>query len=210
MEITLSYDVVTRLILAILVGGAVGLERELHRKSAGFRTIMLICVGSCLFTMISVKMTTGGQVAANVITGVGFIGAGVILHENTRIKGLTTAASIWVSAAYGMGIGIGSSLVVVLLALVVLVGLFGFARFETWLLSIRDLREYTITLSDDLDKVEHIKEQITACDLHKRAGSQVKRNGQLVLEWSVLGRSGQQDCFVQEMLKDPEIKGIEW
>lgn len=98
--------------LAALVAGFVlGLERELKDKSAGIKTITIICMGSALFTIISMKVGTGnfdpGRIAANIITGIGFLGAGVIFKEGFNVYGLTTAGIIWISSAIGMSIGFG-------------------------------------------------------------------------------------------------------
>ncbi|HSH66426.1 MAG TPA: MgtC/SapB family protein [Bacteroidia bacterium] len=92
-----------QLLIAILIGGIIGIEREYSNKSAGFRTMILICVGATLFTILSEKISTTNddRIAANIITGIGFIGAGVVFKEGFTVTGLTTAASIWVTAALG-------------------------------------------------------------------------------------------------------------
>jgi putative Mg2+ transporter-C (MgtC) family protein len=103
-------EMLVKLALSLLVGGIVGFERELRSKSAGFRTLILICIGSTLFTIASISITQGGSVdriAANIVSGIGFIGAGVIFKGDNRINGITTAATIWVTAALGMTIGLG-------------------------------------------------------------------------------------------------------
>ena len=107
----------TKILVAILCGGILGFEREYQNKSAGFRTIILITLGATIFTIISQRI--GGsddRIAANIITGIGFIGAGVIFKGSLDVKGLTTAAVIWIAAAIGMSIGIGEYLLAVLLS----------------------------------------------------------------------------------------------
>lgn len=101
-----------RLLFAALLGGLVGLERELKRKSAGVRTNLLICMGSAFFTLLSPVLagdigTNKGQVASNIVQGIGFLGAGLILHNRSRVSGLASAASIWVVASIGMACGAG-------------------------------------------------------------------------------------------------------
>ena len=100
-----------RLLLACMLGAMVGLDREVHRKAAGVRTNLLICMGSALFTLLSAVLAgengPKGQVASNIVQGIGFLGAGVILHNRSRISGLTSAASIWVVASIGMAAGAG-------------------------------------------------------------------------------------------------------
>lgn len=101
---------ILKLLLSLLVGVLIGLEREYKFKSAGIRTITLISVGSTLFTILSIKIGLPGspdRIASNIITGIGFIGAGVIYKNNESVNGLTTAATIWIAAAIGMAIGNG-------------------------------------------------------------------------------------------------------
>ena len=100
------------MIVAALLGAAVGLEREVHQKAAGMRTNALIALGSALFTVLSQEMVSGVQgdparIAANIVTGIGFVGAGAILRTGGSIHGLTTAATIWVNAGIGMAAGAG-------------------------------------------------------------------------------------------------------
>lgn len=116
--------------LAVVCGGAIGMERELSGKPAGLRTNILICVGATLFTVLSMKLAAGrgdpARVAAQILPGVGFIGAGTILHARGAVTGLTSAATIWVVAAIGMALGSGAyteALGTTLLVMVVLAGL---------------------------------------------------------------------------------------
>jgi putative Mg2+ transporter-C (MgtC) family protein len=104
------------LFIALLLGGIVGLERQWNSHPAGLRTHILVCVGSCLITVLSVQFALGvagtardtpGRIAANVVVGVGFLGAGAIIREGLTVRGLTTAASIWTTAGIGMTVGCG-------------------------------------------------------------------------------------------------------
>ncbi len=101
-----------RIVVALLIGVALGTEREYHGHPAGIRTMALIGVGSCLFTVLGLEPAFGPRVdptriAAQVVTGVGFLGAGSILRQGEGVRGLTTAASIWVVASLGMAVGFG-------------------------------------------------------------------------------------------------------
>lgn len=135
----LHLGVMLQLGLAILLGGAIGLERELAGKPAGLRTNILICVGATLFTLMSVQLAFDGpghgdptRVAAQIATGVGFIGAGTILHARGAVTGLTSAATIWVVAAIGIAVGAGAyidALGTTALVMVVLYGLGYVERF---------------------------------------------------------------------------------
>lgn len=133
MNISFDYDMIIRLLLASLLGGLIGLEREVHGRPAGFRTHLLVSLGSCLFTIASIDFYriygnftgTGpvgvdpARVAAQVVTGIGFLGAGAIIKERASIRGLTTAACLWVAAAVGLACGSGmyhAAIVVTVLA----------------------------------------------------------------------------------------------
>ncbi len=102
-------QIVVRLLLAAAIGGLLGAERELRRKSAGFRTNILIALGSCVFTIISLSFSSGdpSRVTAQIVTGVGFLGGGAILHSREGVHGMTTAAMIWVNAALAAAAGLG-------------------------------------------------------------------------------------------------------
>lgn len=118
------------IILAVVLGAAIGLEREIRGKAAGLRTNVLICLGAAVFTIISERMA-GGQdsitrIAAQIVTGVGFLGAGAVIQDRGGVHGLTTAATIWLVASVGMACGAKLYLLAViatLIAIVVLVGL---------------------------------------------------------------------------------------
>ena len=98
-------------VVAIACGAIVGTERERHDKPAGLRTLILVCLGSAVFTMVSFAFTTttgdSGRIAAQIVTGIGFLGAGAILHSRTSVSGMTTAATIWMIAAVGITVGAG-------------------------------------------------------------------------------------------------------
>lgn len=114
-------EMVVRLLLASLLGGIIGLEREIHGRPAGFRTHLLVSLGSSLFVVSSIEFywvfgnfngtlpvgVDPGRVAAQVVTGIGFLGAGAIIRENASVRGLTTAACLWIASAIGIACGIG-------------------------------------------------------------------------------------------------------
>ena len=102
-------EIILRLLLAAMIGGLLGAEREIRRKSAGFRTNILIGVGACLFTIVGMSFPSGdpSRVTAQIVTAAGFLGAGVLLQSGASIHGMTTAAMIWVNAALGAAAGVG-------------------------------------------------------------------------------------------------------
>src|SRR5215208_8052833 len=118
-------ELLLRLALVILVGGLIGMEREYRSKSAGFRTMILICLGSFLFTTFSKFMSDASpdRIASNIVTGIGFLGAGVIFKSENRVNGITTAAAIWAVAALGMGIADGAYSTIIICTVVIMAAL---------------------------------------------------------------------------------------
>ncbi len=111
MEIT-NVEIAARLVLALILGGLVGLERESHGRPAGFRTHILVSMGSALIMIVSAyafpsEHSEPGRIAAQVVSGIGFLGAGTIMREGANIRGLTTAASLWTVAGIGLTVGAG-------------------------------------------------------------------------------------------------------
>jgi putative Mg2+ transporter-C (MgtC) family protein len=103
----MELELVLQVIIATLLGGLIGLEREFHGRDAGLRTYAAVALGACTFGIISANVINAPdptRIAAQVVTGVGFLGAGVILRGKNRVHGLTTAATLWVSAAVGLGV----------------------------------------------------------------------------------------------------------
>jgi putative Mg2+ transporter-C (MgtC) family protein len=125
------WELAVRLVVAMLLGGLIGIEREVSHHSAGLRTNILVSLGACLFTVLSLTgfgevgtNPDSARVAAQVVSGIGFLGAGAVFRDKNRVRGLTTAAAIWLVAAIGMAAGAGSyfsALITTLLTLVVLV-----------------------------------------------------------------------------------------
>jgi putative Mg2+ transporter-C (MgtC) family protein len=111
MYVLTDAELIRRLLLAAAIGGVIGAERESRHKTAGFRTNILIAIGSALFTILSLTLASERadptRIAAQIVTGIGFLGAGAILRTENHVQGLTTAATIWVNAALGVSAGAG-------------------------------------------------------------------------------------------------------
>lgn len=119
------YDILIKIFLALMLGGILGMERQYHDKPAGYATNCLICLGAMLFTVLSEYMGAAGgdpgRISAQIVTGVGFIGAGSILRDGNKISGLTTAAGVWLVAAIGMAVGYGQYVLAALSAASILI-----------------------------------------------------------------------------------------
>ena len=143
-----QWDLILRLVIAAVLGGLIGLERETGRRPAGLRTYMLVCLGSALFTVLSIYAfprdgTTRdtARVAAQVVVGIGFLGAGTLWRSRNMVHGLTTAAGLWVVAAIGMAVGSGFVLLAAASTTLVLVILAILHRIEPYIPSQRELSE---------------------------------------------------------------------
>lgn len=199
---------IVKLLLAILVGGLIGVERELHHKAAGFRTIILICMGSALFTLISLRTGSEDRIAANVVTGIGFIGGGVILRDAGRITGMTTASTIWLAAALGMGIGGGYYLLSFVATGSAMTILWVFPGIERWVGKTRDRRIYEIVSPIDPKKIGQQEALFRECGLRVHRRKQVKRGDDMVCTWETQGSTQAHDCLVERLLADADVKAF--
>ncbi len=202
-----------RLLVALVLGGIVGAERERHKKAVGLRTLILISVGSALFTIISIRLVgplgeNPGRIAANIVSGIGFLGAGVILEERGRVVGLTTAATIWVAAALGMAAGAGEYLLAVFTAALVMVVLLLFTRFEEYLEISSEQRTYEITAKINWDKYKYLKGLFKEHGLIINSYKQEKKGMYMVCTFEVMGQTKKHDKVVQKLLSDKEIKEV--
>ncbi len=130
-------DLLGRMFLAAALGAVVGLERELRQKEAGLRTNILITMGSALFTIMSIEISGPGgdpaRIAAQIVTGIGFLGGGAILHTKGTVHGLTTAATIWMNAAIGVAAGAGRYRLAIVATTVTLATLVALVPVDRWL-----------------------------------------------------------------------------
>jgi putative Mg2+ transporter-C (MgtC) family protein len=150
--VQVDYSIALKVILAAFLGGAIGLEREFRDKPAGVRTNMLICIGATLFMIVSTNAAAvlGGdpmRIAAQIVTGIGFLGAGAVLHSHGFVVGLTTAATIWVVAGIGMAVGSGFYGTAIFTTLLSLITLTVMPFIESRVPSNR-VYSYSVTVSD--------------------------------------------------------------
>ncbi|RZL17140.1 MAG: MgtC/SapB family protein [Pedobacter sp.] len=198
---------VNKFLLATLLCGLIGAEREYRSKSAGLKTMIMIGLGSTLFTLLSIKigMNSHDRIASNIVTGIGFLGAGVIFKEENRIKGLTTACVIWIVAAIGMAVGSGYYEQAIGVTAVVLMALFVFPFIE----EIGDRRftkrEYKIVKKFEQGSLDSYEAIFKASKLKPQRGKQEMNNGVITSSWSAVGKPQNHQRFVEEMLRDTAI-----
>ena len=203
----ISNDDLIKVGLAVLCGGLLGLERQYKNKTAGFRTIILICLGSALFTIVAEK--SGNLAAMNIVTGVGFIGAGVIFKDDVGVSGLTTAAVIWVSAGIGMVIGSDKYLLGLISTLVVLVVLALFSLLEGYIDKIHRDKLFVIEFANgDFENLERVRQLIAANDLKSNTINISKKDGCLQAAIWVTGHKMKLSKLAEIFLKMPEIRSF--
>ncbi len=218
------WEVALRLAVAAALTGAVGLEREFRERAAGLRTHMLVGVGSALFTIVSAyawgdfifDRTQGTafdptRIAAQIVTGIGFLGAGVIIRQGLSIRGVTTAAGLWVAAAIGMAVGAGYWGAALIGTGVVLVGLGPLRMAEGWV--VRRRREGG-TLEIDLRPEEPLAPVLSVLENRRARVSRIhleeeETGRQLRLEVRMPpGVSGRD--LVEELTRLDEVTGVRW
>lgn len=194
------------MLLAVVCGGAVGLEREMRGKAAGLRTNILICVGATLFTQLSIEIPTAGgdpgRIAAQIVTGVGFIGAGAILHSRGAVTGLTSAATIWVVAAIGVALGSGAVLEGVGVTLLLLFVLRGLGWAEGYVRRRATEATISVEVPAGAEQVERIESILRECGLEvTNLRAEPAREGRVALAVDVRGGVLQHDEARRRMLR---------
>jgi putative Mg2+ transporter-C (MgtC) family protein len=169
MEFALERQDLISILMSVFCGSIIGFEREYNNKSAGFRTIILICLGSTIFTIVSRHgHGSDDRISANIITGIGFIGAGVIFKDKFSVLGLTTAAVIWTTAGIGMANGIGYHLLALSMTTCTVLVLSLFGKIEYLIERLHNSKSLTITFRENgLQPLEQL-EQLMA-DNHIRS-----------------------------------------
>ena len=212
---SIATDDLIKLMLSLVLGGLIGWERELYDKPAGFRTNTLICVGSTLFTIFSLKIgvipgTDSSRIAAQIVSGIGFLGAGAIIRRGEAILGLTTAATIWFVASIGMGIGAGYYLTSSIGAALALAILVLFRKFENLVDRFHTTRTYHVILSAEDDAVRELTDTLDSCGLKVLGNKQVKSHNRYFYDITLSGRKAQHNPLLEKLLKSPTVKEVRY
>ena len=196
----------TKLLVALVIGAIIGAEREYRTKSAGFRTVILITVGSTLFTIVSNLMSNDARVASNIVTGIGFLGAGAIFKEGASVKGLTTATTIWISAAIGMAIGVGQYSLAISVVTIVILVLVGFTWLPTLIDKLNTELVYNFTL-DTLDylNIENLESIFKTSNVKFKCVKQSKRNDTIQLSYTIKASQENHKKLVIDLFNEKTI-----
>ena len=205
-----EFEHILQILAALAAGAILGLEREYHSKPAGFRTMILICVSSCLFSILSATMPSGDRIASNIVTGIGFIGAGVVFKEGATVRGITSAAIIWMSAAIGMCIGFQHyvlALFVVVLVLLVMIALSRFERLFDTLYQVKIYEIHFISADYSLEALEKEMKGLQIRFVRKKIG---KQNNVVNVEYSiVVSPTKIREKIDNFLINNTHIKGFE-
>lgn len=205
-------ELLLKLLCVVAVGGLIGAEREYFSKSAGFRTMILICLGSFLFTTFSKQFddVSGGRVASNIVTGIGFLGAGVIFKTDNRVNGITTAATIWAVAALGMGIANDAYWLVGVSTLIVLASLVFLTKLESLIDQVNQTHTYTIVSDYKEELLKEYERMFRECKLHYKRVKRTKKGDNIIGTWHVQGPEKNHNQFTKMILHHPSVKEFEF
>ena len=163
-NIYMSTELIIKIFLSLVLGGALGMERQYHDKPAGFATNCLICIGAMMFTVMSEYMGLAGgdlgRIAAQIVTGVGFIGAGAIMRDGNKISGITTAANVWLVAALGMAVGYGEYVLAAACTVAILLMQLGLRKTLRVVEMVKRYDTFFVTCDPRWDVVEKIVAQV--------------------------------------------------
>ena len=215
---TMRLDLLVKLLLAVILGGLIGLEREIAGKPAGLRTNILICVGAALLTDVSVQIGASAspglprvgdpaRIAAQIVTGIGFIGAGTIMQAKGTVIGLTSAATIWVVAAIGMAIGAGQYVEATGTGLLVALVLAGLGTLEHKLHRARRVVGCTIRARPGYEPAA-LAEALGASGIRIIARQMFDHSEDRVFELKLAGPARQFDVVAEKLMKHEDILGV--
>ncbi len=202
------YDNSTKLIVSLILGALIGAEREYKGRNIGFRTIILITLGSTFFTILSFILGEKGdptRVASNIVTGIGFLGAGAIFREGSSVRGVTTASIIWISAAIGMACGIGQYEFAVMVTFTVLLIMLGFTWVQQFIDRYNKELIYKITITNNLELKSEIEKSFKGFKLKFSALNHTKLNEELVIIYEISGAEVNHENLVHYLSEKKEI-----
>ncbi|MCF0058873.1 MgtC/SapB family protein [Dyadobacter sp. CY356] len=195
-----------KLLFSFFLGAIIGAEREYRSKSAGLRTLILIAVGSTLFTLVSIRISgDAGRVAANIVTGIGFIGAGIIFRENNRVVGITTAAIVWVTAALGMAIGAGFYVIALYAFLVSGMCLVILSPIQKWIRNKNQIRSYRLMSIYHKKTLKDYEELFKLYGLTILGAEQNRSGNHITGNWLLQGSNVTHEKLTEYLLNDTDI-----
>ncbi len=207
---SLTTTQIIQIVAAFLAGGLLGLEREYYSKPAGFRTMILICVGSCLFTILSVSFATNpDRIAANIITGIGFIGAGVVFKADNNVRGITSAATIWMAASIGMCIGLQYYVLAMVVVLMVLGVLILLTKLEEAFDNLHQVKQYNIRFKAYEFSVEELEKELDKIGVYYVRYKLTKQLDEVIADYKIEAAQLKREKVNQFLISNKFITGFD-
>ena len=201
------WDHILRIVFAFLAGSLLGLEREYRDKPAGLRTIILITVGAALFSLLNLTIVSESpdRIASTVVTGVGFVGAGVIFKEGLNVRGITTAATIWVASAIGMAMGFGNYWLAFSTLILTLIVLTALAKVEKLVDSKFYLRDFKFCFRFEEYTLKQFETELASREIKFHRYCVTKDNQDLTVHYKLKFSKNQYDSFLTFLLVNKDL-----
>lgn len=206
-------EIIIRFLLALLWGGLVGAEREYRGKAAGFRTTIMISFGACFFTLMSIAVggpSNPDRIAANIVTGIGFLGAGVIFRGDNQVNGITTAATIWAVAAVGMGLGAGYYFAAGCASILILFVLSVLPAAQHQIDKLNQYRTITVKAGREVNLKHYVQAELNAVGINSKVIKQVIEKQSLSITWQLHGPAKKMEAFLDRLATESYIDRLEF
>jgi len=217
-----EWIILFRLVLSAILSGIVGFEREFHGRAAGFRTHILLCVGSTLIMLTSIHIfdVYSGRVpidparlAAGVVTGIGFMGAGTIMRYKASVRGLTTATSLWVVAGIGLAVGSGLYFGAITTTLIAVIALMFFSRLEHVMIRKNWYKTIVIETKDGLEQLKKIREALSeyGSEINDLEADRAKDGTHIILKFGLkLTTNLYSAQLISDIARLEGVKSVKW
>lgn len=203
-----------KLAMSLLIGILIGAEREYKNKSAGLRTITLICLGSTVFTIVSLEAsheTEVGRIASNIVTGIGFLGAGAIMRDGFNVSGLTTASTIWVAASLGMAVGFGQYELAVTATGITLVVLVIFNSLQKSVDEFHKTIDLFVIFNVEDNGIDQMEAKMKGYNLKFEKKKEIRRHGDVQYNFEVSGRKKNLTALINYLIDQKDkVKSFEY
>lgn len=217
-----EWIIIFRLVLSAILSGIVGFEREFHGRAAGFRTHILLCVGSTLIMLTSIHIfdvysarvpIDPARLAAGVVTGIGFMGAGTIMRYKASVRGLTTATSLWVVAGIGLAVGSGLYFGAIATTLIAVVALMFFSRLEHVMIRKNWYKTIVIETKDGLEQLKRIREALSeyGSEINDLEADRSRDGTNMVLKFGLKLTTNLHNAqLIEDIARLEGVKSVKW
>jgi len=212
MEIEFNTDYALRILISFAIGSIIGFEREYRSKAAGLRTMIMICLGSTIFTIISLVIDphSKDRVASTIVTGVGFLGAGIIFKDGLSVTGLTTASTVWIASALGMAIGVGEYFIAFFSSAVVLIVLGLLEKLQLLIEQLHQVRSYKISIKTTDAFITSMESELAKRKIEFRRKRDLKEKDSYLLIYDISGNEKKLDAFNDFLKSNTDVEWFQY